>query len=490
MAEHLCLSDQGSRRAPVDPRPDGPAQLLSRAKRATLELFDGAIHSVPPDEPELYSVTSFKRLEEEIDVESLFAPYCSEKRVREKDIRELLSGVKGSRRPGNSKRKGGSREACLAARAPTRQGRGHGPPSGRNEGMPRPTGSRSTRSSPCRSSASIFVLVGIPLGTTTRKGGRTSGFTISLGIILVYYILITAGEKMAMDGQVSPFLGMWGPNSCSSWPAAYSFPGPLRETASFLGCRRVPEEERKKSPGSGPRRRAGAPEAAAALPPLSQHPRPLHLRKYLAIFALVFLALLSISVIVTFFERIDNIYEHDKSLRAPPSLHPVPHPRIRPLHPSRHRADDGPAGPRAPDQVQRGHGHEGLRHQRLPADPARRLYGRLRSSLFSFALQERLLPPANNKAEETWNRINDRPPRSYSFLDRHWVLSRKKDRIYHYSYFDPGPSVFSQLSVFDIDLAVLGAFRRIYAEKARLKEDSSAWSRLVRGAFQGAAGRL
>ena len=64
----------------------------------------------------------------------------------------------------------------------------------------------------------IFVLLGLPLGMTTKKGGRTSGFTISMAIILIYYILITAGEKMAMDGQVTPFLGMWGPN-ISSWPS-------------------------------------------------------------------------------------------------------------------------------------------------------------------------------------------------------------------------------------------------------------------------------
>ena len=101
--------------------------------------------------------------------------------------------------------------------------------------------------------------------------------------------------------------------------------------------------------------------------------------------------------------------------------------------------DDDPARPRLPDQVQRDHGHEGLRHQPLPADLPRPLHGASRRACPSFYLQERVLPRANNKAEEIWNRINDAPSRSYSYLNRHWVLGRDKNRIYHYDFFDPGP---------------------------------------------------
>ncbi|GAJ19653.1 unnamed protein product, partial [marine sediment metagenome] len=45
----------------------------------------------------------------------------------------------------------------------------------------------------------IFALLALPLGATTKKGGRTSGFTISIGVIIIYYVLITAGEQMARD---------------------------------------------------------------------------------------------------------------------------------------------------------------------------------------------------------------------------------------------------------------------------------------------------
>ena len=96
------------------------------------------------------------------------------------------------------------------------------------------------------------------------------------------------------------------------------------------------------------------------------------------------------------------------------------------------------------------------------------LFMALAASLSAFYLQERILPRANNKAEEIWNRINDAPSRSYSYLNRHWVLGRDKSRIYHYDFFDPGRSVFSRLSIFDIDLASWTLAGRTYAEKAVL----------------------
>ncbi len=94
------------------------------------------------------------------------------------------------------------------------------------------------------------------------------------------------------------------------------------------------------------------------------------------------------------------------------------------------------------------------------------------ASFFSFYLQENVLPYANKKAEETWNKINDVPPRSYGYLDRRWVLSKEKDRIYYYNYFDPKDSAFSQLSIYDIDLSSWTFKKRFYSEKGYLEGKS------------------
>ncbi|MDQ1354726.1 MAG: LptF/LptG family permease [Acidobacteriota bacterium] len=49
----------------------------------------------------------------------------------------------------------------------------------------------------------------LSLGISTKKGGKISGFIISLAIIFVYYSIITASQNLVMKKFVPPFLGMW-----------------------------------------------------------------------------------------------------------------------------------------------------------------------------------------------------------------------------------------------------------------------------------------
>ncbi len=55
----------------------------------------------------------------------------------------------------------------------------------------------------------VFGLLGLSLGFTSARGGRFSGFALSLVIILIYYVLLNAGEKVAGKGVVSPWLAVW-----------------------------------------------------------------------------------------------------------------------------------------------------------------------------------------------------------------------------------------------------------------------------------------
>lgn len=57
-----------------------------------------------------------------------------------------------------------------------------------------------------------FGVIGLPLGITNRRGGKSSGFSLSIAIILVYYVLITNGEDLARSGKVPPGMAMWAPN--------------------------------------------------------------------------------------------------------------------------------------------------------------------------------------------------------------------------------------------------------------------------------------
>ncbi len=59
--------------------------------------------------------------------------------------------------------------------------------------------------------AIIFSFLGLSLGISTKKGGKATGFILSLAIIFIYYILITSAENLTTKRIISPFLGMWGP---------------------------------------------------------------------------------------------------------------------------------------------------------------------------------------------------------------------------------------------------------------------------------------
>ena len=62
-------------------------------------------------------------------------------------------------------------------------------------------------------SALVFVLLGIPLGITSRRAERSVGFGISLGIIIIYYIFAVGCESLSLKGNVNPAIALWMPNT-------------------------------------------------------------------------------------------------------------------------------------------------------------------------------------------------------------------------------------------------------------------------------------
>ncbi|UCE22988.1 MAG: LPS export ABC transporter permease LptF [Candidatus Aminicenantes bacterium] len=429
----------------------GRLNLYPGMKRAVLRLSDGVVHSYSPSEPEKYGVTSFENLEEEINVESLFSSVSKEKRVREKDIHELIKGVRIVKQDLASLEEESGREDRGYQRK-WKEYISHWVEIHKKFAFP--------------FVCLIFGILALPLGASTRKGGRTSGFTISLGIITIYYVLITFGEKTAMDGKLPTWLGMWGPNILLLLAALYLFFRSQKESSLFSFPSFLKREKESVSVNKKKKFSRNLPRLSLRFPNILDR---YIIRKYLAIFSLVFLSLIVISVIVTFFERIDNIYEHNKPISLlleyiryslPEFIHYI-----------------FPIAALTTALLSLGLLTKfneitamktcGLSLYRIIL-PVVLLAAVV--SFFSYYLQENVLPYSNKKAEEIWNRINDRPIRSYSYLDRRWVLSKEENRIYHYNYFDQEKSAFSQLSVYDLDPVSWAIQRRVYSEKAFLGE--------------------
>lgn len=58
----------------------------------------------------------------------------------------------------------------------------------------------------------VFVLLGAPLGIITRRGNLGVSFGLSLGFFVLYYIALTGGEQLADRQILSPVLAMWAAN--------------------------------------------------------------------------------------------------------------------------------------------------------------------------------------------------------------------------------------------------------------------------------------
>ena len=443
----------------------GGLNFFPELRRAILELFNGTFHSYSPAEPEKYGVTTFEKDEEEINIESLFTSISMKKGARDKDIRELFADIETVKQDliKLSEERGESEKKEFVYQRRLKDHLSYWVEVHKKFALP--------------FVCVIFGFLGLPLGASTKKGGRTSGFTISIGIILVYYVLITAGEKMAMDGQISPWLGMWGSNILLFLIGVCLFYKSLQETRLFS----IPVVFKKRGKESAVARKKkvtpGFPRLSLPFPNILDR---YIIRKYLAIFFLIFFSLLLITVIVTFFERLDNVYEHNKSLRMLFDFirYSIPEFIYFILPVSALTTALLTLGLLTKFNEVTAMKACGMSLYRiiLPV-----LFMAALVSFFSFYIQENILPFANRKAEEVWNRINDRPARSYHYLDRRWVLGKERNRIFHYNYFDPEKSAFSQLTVYDFDSSAWTIRRRTYSERAYLRDGQldleECWSR-------------
>ncbi len=58
----------------------------------------------------------------------------------------------------------------------------------------------------------FLTLAGIPLGITSRRGGKSSAVVLTMAIAFVYYIGMGGLNKMALQGSMRPEIAVWIPN--------------------------------------------------------------------------------------------------------------------------------------------------------------------------------------------------------------------------------------------------------------------------------------
>jgi lipopolysaccharide export system permease protein len=58
----------------------------------------------------------------------------------------------------------------------------------------------------------VFAILAVPLGIQNRRSGKSGGFSVSIAIILTYYVLMSVVRTLAEKGVVPPAVALWIPN--------------------------------------------------------------------------------------------------------------------------------------------------------------------------------------------------------------------------------------------------------------------------------------
>ncbi|MDP9192231.1 MAG: LPS export ABC transporter permease LptG [Acidobacteriota bacterium] len=163
-----------------------------------------------------------------------------------------------------------------------------------------------------------FGVIGLPLGITNRRGGKSSGFTLSIGIILFYYLMLINGEQLATNGKIPAALGIWGANFILLMAGIFLMSRANRDFAARSGqglfARMAVAVRRRLA-----RRSARPVEVAAEDDPsvLNQlditFPNIIDryvLREFLKVLAMVLLSVAILSMVIDFSDKAKDAREH------------------------------------------------------------------------------------------------------------------------------------------------------------------------------------
>jgi lipopolysaccharide export system permease protein len=58
----------------------------------------------------------------------------------------------------------------------------------------------------------LFGIIGVPLGITSRRSGKSGGFIFAILIILMYYVGLVLMQNFGRSGRINPYFSVWIPN--------------------------------------------------------------------------------------------------------------------------------------------------------------------------------------------------------------------------------------------------------------------------------------
>jgi len=357
--------------------------------------------------------------------------------------------------------------------------------------------------------AIVLGLLALPLAYNNRRGGKSSGFALSIGIVVLYHVLITQGEEAAAVGKLPAGLAMWLPNLLLGAAAIGMIVARNRDRSPIPRILRdgtlrraivrgvggafaaLASRRRRRGGGaSGPARaRAGRSAAAARsgpgrivlrVPKLRlRFPNLIDryvLRRFAFVFVLVLLSAVALRAVADFTENIDDILKN-----KPTTATVVRYYKYQALQMA---FDVAPLAVLVTTLVtfsllQRTNEVVACRALGISlyriALPA--VVAALSVAAAATFLQAQVLPASNQKVADAKDRIKGRTPqRMLRSADKQWLLGQGRF-MYNYLSFDQRNATIGRLQVFEFD-DQRRIVARLFAEEAR---HSPAGWRLERG---------
>ena len=335
----------------------------------------------------------------------------------------------------------------------------------------------------------VLMLVGVPLGVTSRRGGKSSAWVFTILLVILYYSMSLVGIALGRQNWIPTFLAVWSANilfaaggifllwqmasgsqvfsAIAGWTVRTPKPKPALPAIAAgtsgggLLARFQARRKRTVSHGVFPRI-------------LDQYV----VMEFLNMFALVLMGFVLLTLVFTVFDLLSDILRNHVSVTTVGdyliNLTPLFLYQFAPLAVLvAVLVTFGVLNRNSEIIAMKA---TGISLYRLVV-PVVSIAAILAVSLFLF--DEFYLPQANKRQDALRNVIKGKPPQTVTHPEQNWIFGDpwkgEPGRIFYYRFFDPDRNEFANISVFEFDPSTFALTRRIFAAKAVWSPESNSW---------------
>ncbi len=340
----------------------------------------------------------------------------------------------------------------------------------------------------------VLMLVGVPLGLSSKRGGKSAGFVVTILLVFLYYFISSLGVAFAKTGKLSALFGVWGANLLFAIAGSALLYQLSHGGVALTGVAAAGDTLQRWMRGRTSDASISETTPASRVPSVATVFRKLRsvfgsrfplilddyvLREFSTNFALVLFTFSTLFLIFTFFELIGDIIRNRTPLVTVGDylLNLIPYILYNTTPLCSLVAVLVTFGALTRTSELTAMKATGISLYRVVI-PVLALTAVLASGLFAF--DEFYLPAANRRQESLRSAIKGKPAQTFLRPDRKWISgqtgrSGEPARIFFYQFFDPEKNVFANLTVFEFQPNSFVLHRRLFATSAHWDEQVHDW---------------